>query len=149
MAIVAPLGIHFIYVNILGEGWRVDLAIFRERALRFWQHSSGNVPCDSCTVIRWLPGLGSSPGINNTIWYRRSRSVYLAGMRPVFQWLVGALSKTRAVARVSGYRIGQIPYSHFGISTCRGLWYSPSVDVSMRERVLGRERGAHRRQHRP
>ena len=72
------------------------------RGSRRLQHSSGNVPCDSCAVLRWLPGLGSSPGINHTIWYRQSRSVYLAGMRPVFQWLVGALSKTCADAPVSG-----------------------------------------------
>ena len=25
---MAPLGIHIIFVNILGEGWRVDLTIF-------------------------------------------------------------------------------------------------------------------------
>ena len=28
LAVMAPLGIHIIFVNILGEGWRVDLTIF-------------------------------------------------------------------------------------------------------------------------
>ena len=81
----------YIYIRV-GEGKEGDLAIFRERALRFWKHASGNVPCDSCAVLRWLPGLGSSPGINHTIWYRQSGSVSLAGMKPVFQGLAGALS---------------------------------------------------------
>ena len=70
------------------------------RGSRRWQHSSGNVPCDSCAVLRWLPGLGSSPGINHTIWYRQSRSVSLAGMKPVFQGLAGALSNTCTCTRI-------------------------------------------------